>query len=129
VLELFLSLPAPELANDVTSVALAPQHILVTHQSLQSYRTSGVNPTRTDPNLRTKPVPEPIREPGAGVPESASRVHSSDERGSVLFGLCDDRVGVVRGMGVDVFDCAREGGNSQDGESEGEVFGRVVFVF
>lgn len=104
MLEFFLSLPTPKLANDVTSLVLAPQHVLVTHQSLQSHRSSGVDPTRTDPNLRTKPVPEPIREPGASVPESASRVHSSDERGSVLFGLCDDRVGMVRGMGVDVFD-------------------------
>jgi len=90
VLEPFLSLPAPEVANDVTSVALTPQHVLVAHQSLQSYRTSGVNPTRADPNLRTKAIPEPIRESRAGIPERSGRVHSSDEHGSVLFGFCDD---------------------------------------
>lgn len=126
MLELFFPLPAPELASDVTSVALAPQHVLLTHQSLQFYRTSGVDSTCTDPNLCTKAVPEPIREPGASVPKSASGVHSSDERGDVLFGLCDDRVGVMRGMGVYVFYCAWEGGDSQDGQGEGEVVGRVV---
>ena len=111
VLELFLSLPAPELANDVTSVALTPQHILVAHKSLQSHRTSGVNPTRADSNLRTKAVPEPIRKSRAGIPERPGGVHSSDEHGSVLLRFCDDRVSVMRGMGVDVFDCGREGGD------------------
>ena len=104
--ELFLPLPTPEFANDVTSVALTPQYVLVAHQSFQPYWTSGVDPTRTDSNLRTKAVPEPIRESRAGIPEGPGRVHPSDERGSVLFGFCDDRVGVMRGMGVDVFDRA-----------------------
>ena len=104
MLELFPPLSAPKFANDVTGIALTPQHVLVTHQSLQSYRSPGVDPTRTDSDLRTKAIPEPIRKSGAGIPESSSRVHPSDERGSVLFGFSDDRVGVVGRMRVYVFD-------------------------
>ena len=111
VLELFLSFATPKLANDMTSVAFTPHHVLVAHQSLQSYWTSGVDSTCADSDLCTKAVPEPIRKPRAGVPESPGRVHSSDKYRSVLFGFCDDRVGVMRGMGVDVFDCVREGGD------------------
>ena len=105
VLELFLSLSTPKLANNVTSVALTPQHVLVAHQSLQSHWSSSVDPSRTDPNLRAKAVPKPIRKSRTGIPESPGRVHSSDKRRSVLFRFRDDRVGMVRGMGVDVLDC------------------------
>jgi len=90
VFEPLLSLLTPKLIDDVTSVALAPQHVLVAHQPFQPHRSSGVDPTCADSNLRTKTVPKPIRKPRAGVPESPSRVHPSDKRRSALFGFRDD---------------------------------------
>jgi len=105
VLEFFLPFPSPKVANDMTGVALTPQHVLVAHQTLQSYRSSGVDPSRTDSNFRTEAVSKPICESRAGIPKGPGGVHSSDKRRSVPFGLCDDRVGVVRRMGIDVLDC------------------------
>ena len=93
---LILPLSGAIFTDDMASFPGAPQHIFVDDQALQSNRSSGMDPAGTDADLGAESIPESIGEPGAGIDECASRVHTATERGCGGFRLCDDGVGMVR---------------------------------
>jgi len=105
-----LELPFPfscsKLSDDVAFLVFAPHHVFVDHQPLQTNGATGVDPACADPHLRAEPIAEAVRKARAGIDESPRRVHRAAERGRCLVRLGYDRVGVMRGMGIDVLDGA-----------------------
>ena len=116
-----------KLPDDVTVRAVAPQNVLVRHESLESDGPARVDPAGADPHLGAEPIAESVRKARARVDEHARRVDAAHERAAGLGRLGDDTVGVVRAVLVDVRDGGREGGHGAHGEREREVLGRVGF--
>ena len=56
-----------------------PHPILINTQSLQSHRPSRMYLIRTNPHLRPKSKPRPIRKPRARIPKHARAVHPTHE--------------------------------------------------
>jgi len=106
MLELLFPLSCSKLSDDVAFLIFAPHHVLVDHQSLQTNGATRMDPARADPHLRAEPIAEAVRKARAGVDESPCRVHRAAERRRCLVRLSDDRVGVVRGIRIDMFDSA-----------------------
>ena len=104
-----LSLPRfpTELPDDVTLLALAPQNILVRHESIETNRPPRMNPSRADPHLGTKTIAKTIREARARIHERAGRIDPTHERATGIGRLCDDAVRMVRAVLVDVCDGGR----------------------
>ena len=103
--EPLLPFSSSELANDMALVVFTSHDILVRTQTLQTYGASRVYATCTYTHFGTESVAEPVSETGAGIHVRPRRVDSSTELGRMLAVLGDDRVGVVRRVRVDVFDC------------------------
>jgi hypothetical protein len=99
---LFLPGSPAKFPNDMALFVLAPQDVLVRHESLKPDRTTRVDPPGADPHLSTKAIPEAVGEARARVDEYARRVDAADERARCVGGLGDDAVGVVRAVRVDV---------------------------
>lgn len=104
MLEFLLPLSCPELANDMAFLTFTPHDILVRDKSLKAHGATRMYTTGTYPDLSTEPVPEPVGEARAGVDIRPCRVNRPAELGGVDLVLSDDRVGVVRGVLVDVGD-------------------------
>ena len=104
---LFLPRFPTELPDDVTLLALAPQNILIRHESIKSNRPPRVDPPRADPHLGAKTVSKTIREARARIHEHASRIDPTHERATGIGRLCDDAVRMVRAVLVDVCDGGR----------------------
>ena len=124
---LFLPGFPPKLPDDMTLLALAPQNILVRHESLESNRPPRMNPSCADPHLGAEAITKSVREARARVHEHAGRVDATHGRAPGRGRLGDDAVGVVRAVLVDVRDGGCEGGHGAHGEHEREVLGHVGF--
>lgn len=83
--------------------------------------------TRRDAHFRSKPVPESIAEPRAGVPEHAGRIAPFHERARSRLRLRHDRLSMTGTMLIDVGYRLMKGRDGFDGEVRGEVLGVVGF--
>lgn len=124
---LFLPGFPAELPSNMTFLALAPQNILIRHESLEANWPPRVYPSRADPDLGAEAIAKAVREARTRVHEHASRVDAAYERAAGWGRLCDDAIGVVRAVLVDVRYGGCEGGHCAHGQREREVLGRVGF--
>ena len=124
---LFLPGVPSELSSDMTFLALTPQNILIRHESLEADWPPRVDPSRADPDLGPEAITEAVREARTRVHEHAGRVNAAHECTASRGRLCDDAIGVVRAVLVDVRHGGCEGGHRAHGQREREVLGREGF--
>lgn len=126
MLVLLLASTHTKFADNVAVLAFTPEHVLVDDKALESDGAPCMYAPGADAHLRTKAVPEPICEPGAGVDKRPCRVDATTEDGSRILVLGDDAVRVVRRVSVDVRNCGRERRHGENGERQREVLRPVV---
>jgi hypothetical protein len=99
-------------------VPAAAQLVLVDHQAVQAHGPAGVDLVGADADLGAEAVAHAVGHAGGGVPEDAGRVDGGHEALGQRGGRCEDRVGVVRPVEVDVRDGGGGVRDGLDGEDE-----------
>ena len=66
--------------DNMSFLALAPQNVLIRHESLEANWPPRVDPPRADPDLSAKAIAKAVREARTRVHEDTGRVNAAHER-------------------------------------------------
>src|SRR5690606_1792623 len=109
-------------------VPVAEHHVLLAGQAFQPYRAAGVQLVGGNADLRAQAVLEAVGETGGGVDHHRGGIHLSEEAPRIREVLGDDRVGVLRTVGVDVPDGRVQRVDDANRQDRRVVFGVPVVL-
>ena len=113
-------------ASSGSYLAIAIHDIFVAGQFSQPTRTPRVKLVGTDANLGPKTELVSVIESRAGIDHHGRAVDTCCKVPRRVQVVCDNRIGVMRSVLVNVIDCAVKRGHDLDGQDGPKVLGAIV---